>query len=127
MAKGGRHIHAVRLYDHIHYGMDNYGNPAPVIAVAWGGRNKIDALFNDRNHTYSVEKAEFTMPAKARVDVLEGDSEHAHTLQEDGDHSHGISGTFPGHNHPVTELDRGTGAAVDITPAYLSIYSYIRS
>jgi hypothetical protein len=108
--------------------MDNYGTPAPVIAVAWGGRNKIDALFNDRNHTYSVEKAEWTMPAVGEVDVLQNGSAHAHTLKESGEHSHTATvSNAPIHNHPVEETSKGSGADIDITPAYLTVFTYIRS
>jgi len=127
MAKSGKHIHWVNEHPHVHEGMDNFGSPAPVIAVAWGGRNKIDALFNDRNHTYSVEKAQWTMPAIGEVDVLENGSDHAHVIDEDGDHTHTVTGSIAGHNHGTNEDYQGAGSAFDITPMNLSIYTYIRS
>jgi len=128
MVAGGNHIHWVNEHPHVHEGMDNYGTPAPVIAVAWGGRNKIDALFNDRNHTYSVEKAQWTMPAIGEVDVLEQGSQHSHTLNANGDHTHtGTVSDAPIHTHPVTEVTKGSGAEIDITPAYITVFAYVRS
>jgi hypothetical protein len=66
---GGAHAHAIADKPHRHQGMElNYpgqiGNPgiaSNVIALMWGGGNKVDALFNDRNHTYSVEAFEWTL------------------------------------------------------------------
>ena len=108
MVLGGSHIHSTNEHEHTHQGVDNYGQPAPIIAVAWGGRNKIDALFNDRNHTYSVEAGTGLMPARQQVDVMATGSEHYHTLQEDGDHYHTISGTVPAYNVGINEEDRGS-------------------
>ena len=127
MSKGGKHIHLVSEKAHVHQGMDYAGVASPVVCLVYGGQNKLDALFNDRNHTYSVEAAKWTMPATAQVDVLENYSEHAHILEEDGDHTHTISGSVGGHNHHVDEDYQGSNTPFDITPEYLTLFTYIRS
>jgi hypothetical protein len=125
---GGEHIHWVVEHPHTHQGMNYFGQAAAVIGVAWGGRNKIDALFNDRNHTYSVEAIMDTMPAVGEVDVLSNGSLHGHTMELAPPHTHVVSATnAPVHGHVVNETAKGSGAAVDITPQYLNVYTYIRS
>jgi len=52
---GGAHVHKTNEAEHRHEGMDLAGNPVWIIALQWGGANKIDAEFNDRNHTFSVD------------------------------------------------------------------------
>jgi microcystin-dependent protein len=125
---GGAHTHWVTEHPHVHMGMNYYGNAASIISTVLGGRNKLDALFNDRNHTYSVEPLLETMPATAEVDVLSNGSAHGHVLRDAGSHSHtGTATGAPSHSHAVTEQSQGSGEPLDITPLYLSIYTYIRS
>jgi microcystin-dependent protein len=125
---GGAHGHPVTDPGHAHNAMDFFGNPSPVIALMWGGQNKIDALFNDRNHTYSVEPMDWTRPALTGITVGSSGSEHYHTLGDAGDHDHPITiDPVTPHVHPITEDEVGTGAPIDITPAFLTSYTYIRS
>ena len=124
----GAHGHYISDPGHYHASADLYGNPAAVMATVWGGRNKIDALFNDRNHTYSVEPLDWTGWATTNISVSSAGSEHAHNLSAEGDHDHPIIvDPPPPHTHTVAEENRGVGALVDITPSYLTVYTYIRS
>ena len=52
-----------------------------IISLMWGGKNKIDALFNDRNHTYSVEAFDWTKPALTGISISAAGSEHSHYVQ----------------------------------------------
>lgn len=128
MDPGGEHIHWVNEHPHAHQGMNHWGTASPVISVFWGGHNKIDALFNDRNHTYSVEAADWTMPAVGEVDVLSNGSAHGHVIKSSGLHTHPASAAgMVDHDHAVTESNKGSGASIDITPQYITFYAYIRS
>lgn len=125
---GGGHIHDVNDPGHAHNGMDYFGVGAPIIAVAWGARNKLDALFNDRNHTYSVEMMEWTKPAASNISVGTSGSDHWHIVDPNGEHDHTATvDAIPAHQHVMLEDLIGNNAAFDITPEYLSIYSYVRS
>ena len=125
---GGSHGHDVVDDGHNHNGAEwiNQSRTA-VIAVVWGGQNKIDAMFNDRNHTYSVEALDWIAPSQSNVTVATNPS-HSHNVDQAGDHDHQISvDSAPNHVHAVAQEDRGLGTPFDITPSYLSTYTYIRS
>ena len=123
---GGVHLHPVTDPGHVHNGGEY---PAGAfVCLVWGGRNKIDALFNDRNHTYSVEAVNWTRPAESNISIGSAGSEHAHDMSIEGDHDHTFQlDPIPAHPHGVTEDEVGLGAVVDITPAFLTTYTYIRS
>ena len=126
---GGTHGHRVSDPGHKHRAMEGpNGTVGDVISTFWGGTNKIDALFNDRNHTYSVEPLQWTVSAFTNISIDSVGSEHGHTLAQDGDHDHPLllDPASP-HGHPVTEQDMGDTAPLDITPAFLSVYTYIKA
>jgi hypothetical protein len=128
MTWSGVHGHPVTDNGHQHYGMDFPVNKAGVISAVWGGQNKVDALFNDRSHTYSVELLWWTSAAFSNVTVGTAGSEHIHSLTSAGDHTHtiSISGTSA-HVHNMTENSVGSSEPVDVTPPFLSVYAYIRA
>lgn len=126
IANSGQHTHQVIDPGHSHNGGEY---PAGAfVCLVWGGQNKIDALFNDRNHTYSVESVQWTKPSVTAIQIAEGGSFHGHPVEPDGEHDHSV--TFSGiaaHGHVVGEDDVGVGASIDITPTYLTTYTYIRA
>ncbi len=124
---GGAHGHSVSDPGHAHYGAD-YPTGGGFIVTAWGGQNKIDALFNDRSHTYSVEQALWTRAAFSNISVTATGSTHQHDVSTAGDHDHQATvDAIPGHVHNTTEDTIGSGGPVNFTPAYLAVYAYIRS
>lgn len=125
---GGTHTHGVTDPGHVHNGADYCGNAVSFIAVAWGGRNKLDALFNDKSHTYSVEPVAFTSRAHTDVCVTSSGSSHGHVMNSAGDHDHLTTvSAHSGHTHPITVQSVGSGAPVTIQPPYLTVFTYIRS
>jgi hypothetical protein len=129
VVSGGAHSHVVTDPGHRHNGMDYPGVAgAAVIALAFGGQNKIDGLFNDRNHTFSVEAYEWTSPALTGIKVGTGSSDHGHTVTPDGVHDHTatMEGGAATHSHVITEDPAGNAVPFDVTPEYLTVYSYVR-
>jgi hypothetical protein len=127
VGKSGRHTHDLTDPGHKHAGGDN---PAAgsFVCLFWGGNNKIDALFNDRNHTYSVEALQWTSPALSNVRVSTARSEHWHNVDPNGEHTHTAwIDPIPEHEHVMAEDQVGGDTAFDITPEYLTVYSYVRS
>ncbi len=125
---GGEHGHLVNDPGHAHAGMDFFGYQLQVIGTFWGGKNKIDALFNDRSHTYSVEPMLWTTPAYTGISISTAGSTHGHVISEANDHVHGVSmSPIPDHPHSNTEDTVGNGAPIDITPAYITVFTYVRS
>lgn len=126
---GGLHEHDVNDDGHAHDGFDYAGlGGTSVVALVWGGKNKIDALFNDRNHTYSVEALRWTSPALSNVRVSTGRSEHWHNVDPNGEHEHTATlEPIPEHQHVMVEDQVGGDTPFDITPEYLTVYSYVRS
>jgi microcystin-dependent protein len=123
---GGAHGHNLDDPGHAHYGADHILGGG-FICAAYGGRNKIDAYFNDRSHTWSVEMAEWTRPALTGITVSSAGSEHGHGMDDQGDHDHQATiDPIPAHPHSVSEDTVGGGAAVPFTPAYLAIYAYVK-
>jgi hypothetical protein len=128
MGLGGSHPHVVNDPVHRHAGMDFFGANLPIIAVVWGGQNKIDALFNDRSHTFSVDAFQWTAPSATGVTVTPTGSEHAHALVWDGEHDHLVTvANADPHDHPVNEEYQGGNSPVDVTGAYLTMFVYVRS
>jgi microcystin-dependent protein len=127
----GEHSHSAEDRGHGHHlgGLDVNGNlTGAFVCLAWGGLNKIDALFNDRNHTYSVMSAEWTNTGFADIRIASAGSGHIHDLMYDGEHTHGASiSPVPDHKHSLSENDVGGDGAFDITPSYLTVYTYLRS
>jgi hypothetical protein len=126
---GGAHVHDVNDPGHKHNGMESpIGTNTDVVALMWGGRNKIDALFNDRNHTFSVENFQWTMPAVANISIGSSGSEHWHLVDPNGEHDHTATvDSIPDHIHVMTEDLVGNNVPIDITPEYLTVFSYVRS
>jgi microcystin-dependent protein len=125
---GGAHPHSVNDLGHKHRGMEGpNGTPGDVVALFWGGQNKIDAYMNDRSHTYSVEALQWTMPAYSNISINAGGSEHQHEVGQAGGHSHPLTlDPLPDHVHPVLEDSVGVGAPIDTTPSYLAVFTYMR-
>ena len=65
----GEHTHLAVADPHKHDGMEFPGQNSMVIAEVWGGKNKIDGPFNDRNHTSSVAPLRWTAPADVKITV----------------------------------------------------------
>jgi hypothetical protein len=126
----GEHFHPLNDPGHKHNGMEGpfgSGN-ADVVGLMWGGNNKIDALFNDRNHTYSVEAYQWTAAAATGITIGSVGSGHYHVLEPTGDHVHGLTfNPVPEHVHGVTESPIGTSTPIDIRQASFSVYMYIKA
>lgn len=128
VSRSGAHTHDLNDPGHKHYWGDHILAGA-FLCLFWGGNNKIDALFNDRNHTYSVEAVDFTRSALTGITISDSDkSNHEHTMDEAPDHDHAlVMNAIPEHTHDVLQDDIGLGNIVDITPAYIGLYTYIRA
>ena len=114
---------------HSHGGGDAMGVPAAMICTVWGGQNKIDALFNDRSHTYSVEAIPWTAISPANVRILMGaESNHNHFVSSEGSHTHQAEAEADnGHNHALHVDSVGGDVPLNVQPPYLTTYTYIRS
>lgn len=127
---GGRHPHGVHEDPHRHQGMEGpTGLPGQVVGLFWGGQNKIDAYFNDRSHTYSVEAFDWTMPARTNLQVLaDATSDHEHVILQDGDHDHSLNfDTVQEHPHVVSESDVGGDQPITYRPPFLTVFVYVRA
>lgn len=125
---GGEHYHLVDDPGHAHAGMDFFGYQLLMISTFWGGKNKIDALFNDRSHTYSVEPLLWTTPAYTGIGISSVGSTHGHVIGEALDHTHPVAiAPIGDHPHSTSEDSVGNGAPIDITPAYITVFTYVRS
>lgn len=126
----GEHGHAVSDPGHSHAGVDFFGYPAGVVYAAPGGQNKLDGLFNDSSHTYSVEVSTNIKASTTGVSVSTSNSKHAHTLQANGRHSHSltVSASDTAHSHTLpAESSVGSGTPFDVVPAHLTVYYYIKA
>ena len=124
---GGEHGHPVSDPGHQHFGADHILGGG-FICAAWGGRNKIDAYFNDRSHTYSVEMAEWTRAAYTGISIGSSGSAHGHEISYEGQHGHGASvSATPQHDHPPYEEYVGNGTPLQWSPSHLTVYCYIRA
>ena len=130
--KDGTGVHGHQVIDpgHQHNGAANpvNGMPGAFVALMWGGQNKIDAYFNDRSHTYSVEAMDWTYPAFSGISIGTGGSQHVHDTEEALDHNHTVTiDNIPVHGHGTTETAVGGSQPISYTPQFLSVYVYIRS
>ena len=126
---GGAHGHNdVPDPGHAHNGADHILGGA-IVCAAWGGKNKLDALFNDRSHTYSVEVAEWTRRATTGITYIgSAGSEHGHEVGDAGDHDHTVGADYvPEHQHNINELPVGNSQPLPFTPAYLAVFAYIKA
>lgn len=128
-AASGQHGHPVSDPGHKHPAAEGPGGtPTQVVALVWGGQNKIDALFNDRNHTYSVEALSWTDSAVTGITIGSTGSEHTHIFNDAPDHGHGLTlNPVPSHPHSVTEDEVGSGKSFSVEQEYLAVFFYIRS
>ena len=126
---GGEHTHTVSDPGHKHRAMEGpTGLPGDPICAFWGGQNKIDALFNDRSHTYSVEPLQYTMPGLTGITISSAGSWHTHEVDTQGDHDHVITmDPVAAHVHATSEDTVGQGAAINTTPAHIAVYAYVRT
>jgi hypothetical protein len=124
--RGGTHLHDVVDPGHRHYWAEAPAGGA-FVALSWNGQNKIDAYFNDRSHTYSVESADWTGPALTNIRISTLGSEHDHIIEPVDDHTHPVSiDHIDPHIHEVTESVMGDGAPISYTPAHMTVYVYLR-
>ena len=124
---GGEHGHEVYDPGHAHHNVDG-GNGGQFIAAAWGGQNKLDAFFNDRSHTWSVDAREWTNLAYTGIWISGNGSWHGHEVSHEGDHDHAIGAdAIPQHEHTASEDLIGTSAPLPWQPSYLAVYCYIRA
>ena len=89
-------------------------------------KNKLDALFNDSSHTYTVEPIRWTMKAATGINIGVNQQPQPSFCR--------VAGTTTSspwrsarHYHTVSELDVGSGPAIDITPLNYTVYAYIRA
>jgi hypothetical protein len=124
----GEHSHGVVDPGHKHNGMEMPGMNSAIVALVWGGNNKVDALFNDRNHTYSVEALEWTAAAATGITIASSGSGHSHVLEAAPPHGHTLTlNAVPEHGHNVNEQPVGNSAPIDVRQASFSVYMYIKA
>jgi hypothetical protein len=70
-----------------------------------------------------------TRPAYTGITYIgSAGSEHIHEVSQAGDHDHPVSvDSVPNHPHNVIEEFVGLGTPLPYTPAYLSVYCYIKA
>lgn len=124
---GGTHAHPVTDPGHYHTG--NHGNNTQTnfIVAEWNGTNKLDGLFNDASHTWSVGPSLVTSVQQANVSIPSSGA-HAHSVSAVASHSHTLSlAQAAGHSHPFpVESPVGEGKAVNITPLSLGVTYYVK-
>jgi hypothetical protein len=130
MLEGGTHPHDVHDDGHQHAGFEYQGNiMSPVVVFPAGtGSNSIDANFNDANHPLDADVLMWSGRAKAAIRVLASGSAHKHSMDPVDDHVHDVDiPDLPNHDHGATESLIGGGQSFSVQPAYLNVYTYIRS
>jgi hypothetical protein len=124
----GAHVHGVNDPGHVHYASDE-PNVGAIICTYWGGQNKLDGLFNDASHTYSVEPVNGVRMAKTSIAITTESSNHDHPTDQQGEHVHGfaIDPTTSTHSHPIDEKTVGSSAPFDIRPPTIGSYLYVKT
>ena len=126
VVEGGYHDHDITDPKHYHSGANQNGAAATFIAVDDDGQNKLDALFNDRSHTFSVTPRWNTMPAATGITVKPS-TEHSHKISG-GEHWHPVSLNGNGeHEHKIPFNVEGQARPFSITPEHFTVFAYIRS
>lgn len=127
---GGSHSHPVTDPQHTHDGLDQYGNGTPTYfcGAAWGGLNKLDALFSDASHTWTVDMAVRTIPASTGISIPHSGS-HSHTIHSGGSHSHSVvMDSAPSHTHSLpNETATGGDQAFDNRPLYIQVNYFVKA
>jgi microcystin-dependent protein len=129
IAEGGEHVHEINDPGHFHGGADHGINtPTFFIAAMWGGQNKIDGLFNDSSHTWSVDISWQTVSAYTGVSVKRG-GRHTHSVSEHFDHYHDVYiQSQPAHTHTLpTESTVGNGQSFSRLQPYFAVNYYIKA
>ena len=126
---GGAHGHNYSDPTHQHLAAEFvYGFHLRVVAETWGGKYRIDGPFNDRSHPVAVDLMPWTGKSPTDIVISSSGSEHGHEMGDAGDHDHQVyADPVPEHEHVYQEDWQGQGSAMNTTPAYLAVYTYIRS
>lgn len=124
----GKHVHPVTDPGHVHNGAEWFaGTPSPIIALAWGGQNKLDGPINDGSHTYAVEPMANTVSAQTGISIGREGSQHQHLTEYEQNHVHSANIVAAGeHSHNVNENVMGNGMGVNFRPKYLTVFTYIK-
>jgi hypothetical protein len=123
---GGYHDHDINDPAHWHMGAEWDNVARPFIAVNAAAANKVDALFNDRSHTFSVDAYWYTRKATTGITVKPS-STHNHSVTG-GAHDHGVDLTAAGgHAHNIHFVKQGKSKSFSITPEHFVVYAYVRS
>lgn len=129
ITEGGEHVHEINDPGHFHGGADHGINtPTFFIAAMWGGQNKIDGLFNDSSHTWSVDVSWQTVSAYTGISVKRG-GRHTHSVAEEFDHYHDVYiQSQPAHTHSLpTESTVGSGQSFSRMQPYFVVNYYIKA
>ena len=115
----GRHDHNV--YDRGHQHGANYINTNA------GGGSMLDGVINDRSHTYRVAVNATTAHGYANL-VLDSATIGALDIPSSGAHNHTVQvSAITGLYHVVRQQEVGNNDSIDVTPAYFTVRSYIRT
>ena len=125
---GGAHGHNTSDPTHQHLAAEFvYGHHLRVVAETWGGPYRLDGPFNDRSHPVAVDLMPWTGKSATGLVIASEGSDHGHEMGDAGAHDHTVSASAPAHDHGFTEESKGEGLPFDTTPAYIAVYTYIRS
>ena len=116
----GEHDHDVYDKGHTH---DKF-----FVAVAdWGG-SMLDGLINDRSHTWKVDIYQTTATGYANIVAKPAKIGGLSIPTASGYHNHTVQvSKITGLTHTVRESQVGEGSAIDVTPAYFTVRTYIRT
>jgi hypothetical protein len=71
---------------------------------------------------------QWTKPATSNISIGSAGSDHYHLVDPNGEHDHTATvDAIPEHIHAMVEDQVGGDVPIDITPEYLTVYSYVRS
>jgi hypothetical protein len=129
----GAHTHDIYDPGHTHPPPYGYGG---YVMTDMQGTNKLDGLFNDASHTFNVTPIRDTGTCTdayghgtTGITVTTANSNHQHTTDVQGQHTHPLS-IDPGgssHTHPITENTVGGGLPFDIRPPSFGMYLFIKT
>ena len=127
---GGAHGHPINgdgEHDHEVYDKGHTHDKFFVAVADWGG-SMLDGLINDRSHTWKVDIYQTTATGYANIVAKPAKIGGLSIPTASGYHNHTVQvSKITGLTHTVRESQVGEGAAVDITPAYFTVRTYIRT